>query len=188
MSTLTIPPETKLITGEELLAMGDIGPCELIDGRIVPMSPTGEEHGDIEFNLGAELKIFVRQRKLGRVVGGETGIYIRRNPDRIRAADIAFISKQRSPGKRRKGFLEVAPELVVEVISPTDTWEDMRSKLKDYFSAGVERVWVIDPENREVLVYRSPKEVETLGEGDTLTGEGVLAGFALPVANLFAEE
>ena len=92
----------ELITGEELLAMGDIGPCELIDGRIVHMHPTGMNMALIEFNLGSELRAFVRQRNLGRVTGGEVGIYIRRRPDRIRGADIAFVSadRQAKPVKR----------------------------------------------------------------------------------------
>jgi Uma2 family endonuclease len=188
MSTTTAPLETKLVTGEELLAMGDIGPCELIDGRIVVMSPTGGEHAFIELStLGSELAVFVRRRKLGWVLGGEVGIYIRRNPDRICAADIAFFSKERLPHKPPKGFIEAAPELVVEVISPTDTWEDVRQKLEDYFSIGVQRVWVVEPENRAVLVYRSITEMQRLGEGDTLIGEGALEGFTLPVASLFEE-
>ena len=115
MALQTASPKTEtLVTGDELLAMGDIGPCELMDGRLVLMSPAGEEHGTIELILGGELRAFVRQRKLGRVNSGEVGIYIRRNPDRIRAADIAFISKERSPLKPRKGFLDVTPELVFE--------------------------------------------------------------------------
>jgi Uma2 family endonuclease len=186
MTATTAPPEIRLVTGEELLAMGDIGPCELIDGRIVPMSPTGAEHGNLEFDLGRLLGNFVAERKLGWVMGGEVGIYIRRNPDRVRGADIAFVSKQRLPHRPHKGFLEVAPELVVEIISPEDRWEDVRQKLEDYFSIGVQRVWVVEPENRAVLVYRSITEMERLGEADTLKGEGVLEGFSLPVADLFA--
>src|SRR5574337_1130638 len=117
-------PETKLVTGEELLAMGDIGPCELSDGRIVIMSPAGDERGTIEFNLGSALKHFAREHKRGRVTGGEVGIYIRRNPDRIRGADIVFISKERGGDKPVKGFLQTAPELVVEIMSPDDRWQD----------------------------------------------------------------
>jgi Uma2 family endonuclease len=188
MSTLTVPPETKLVTGEELLAMGDIGPCELIDGRVIHMSPTGGEHGALELALGSELRAFVQPRKLGWIVSGEVGIYIRRNPDRIRAADVAFLSKQRLPRRPSPGFLEVAPELVVEVISPTDTWEDTRRKLADYFSIKVEWVWVVEPENRSVVIHRSLNEATTLNEGDVLKGEGVLEGFEMPIAGLFADE
>src|ERR671932_216210 len=117
MSVATPPLETKLITGEELLEMGDIGLCELIDGRIVPMSPTNSEHGFVEFTMGSALEQFVRPRKLGWVMGVEVGIYTRRNPDRVRGADVAFISRQRMPKRPRRAFLEVAPELVIEVIS-----------------------------------------------------------------------
>lgn len=180
------PPKTKLITGEELLAMGDIGRCELIDGRIVFMSPAGGEHGFVEFNLGAELRAFVRQQQLGWVLGGETGIYIRRNPDRVRGADVVFISKEKLPNLPG-GFLEVAPELVVEIISPNDRWQDMREKLADYFSIGVEQVWVVEPASRKVLLYRSLTDIQEFAEHETLVGEGILAGFKLNVIELFAE-
>lgn len=186
MNVVIAPPETRLITGEELFAMGDIGPSELIDGRIVPMAPTGGEHGLLEFNLGSELRSFVRQHKLGWVVGGEVGIYTRRNPDRVRAADIAFISREQLP-ERPQGFLDVAPELIVEVISPTDRWQDIHEKIEEYFAIGVEQVWIVEPSSRTVRLYQSATEMRKLVESDTLTGEGMLAGFTLPVAEIFAE-
>ena len=186
MAIAVAPARQKLITGKELLAMGDIGPCELIDGGIVPMTPAGAEHGTIELNLASELRVFVRQHKLGRVTGGEVGIYIHRRPDRIRAADIAFISTKRSP-KPAKGFLEIAPDLVVEIMSPDDRWQDVREKLADYFSVGVERVWIVEPRNRKVLVFSSTTAFEEYGEEETLRGEGALDGFAIKVADLFVE-
>ena len=186
MGNVESPSQTKLITGDELLAMGDVGPCELIDGRIVTMSPAGDEHGALELNLAFELKKFAQQDQRGRVMTGETGIYIRRNPDRIRGADIIFISKERLPQLTGR-FLEVAPELVVEIMSPNDRWEEVRQKLADYFSIGVEQVWIVEPQNRKVLLYRSLTEAQEFGEGDTLTGQGVLAGFELEVAALFAQ-
>lgn len=185
MNVLIAPPETKLITGEELLEMGDIGPCELIDGRIVPMSPTGGEHGISELNLGSELRSFVRQRQLGWVMTGEVGIYTRRNPDRVRGADVAFISKERLP-ERPTGFLEIAPELVVEVISPTDRWQEVHEKIEEYFAIGVNWVWVVEPASQAVRIYRSVTKMQKLSQGDTLTGEGALAGFTLSVAEIFA--
>jgi Uma2 family endonuclease len=194
MTVATVPqmtartkPRAKLITGEELLAMGDIGPCELIDGRIVRMNPTGLQHGDIVIALGSALRDFVRKRQLGRVVGGEVGIYTRREPDRVRGADIAFVSRARLADKPLKGFLQVAPELVVEIISPTDRWQNMRDKLEEYFAIGVHRVWIVEPDNRDVLVYSASTEMRKLGEDDMLMGEGMLDGFTLPVAELFAE-
>ncbi len=187
MSVMTAPPTTKLITGKELLAMGDIGPCELIDGRIVPMSPTGGQHAILESNLSRRLGNFVADRKLGWVLVGEVGIYTRHNPDRVRGADVAFISKERAAGRPSQGFLETAPELVVEILSPDDRWQDVRQKLEEYFSIGVRWVWIVEPENRTLLIYYSGTQMRKLSEADTLVGEGVLEGFRLPVAGLFEE-
>ena len=194
MTVATIPqqtvprtkPRAKLITGEELLAMGDIGPCELIDGRIVRMNPTGLQHGDIVIALGLHSETSCVSANWGGV-GGEVGIYTRREPDRVRAADIAFVSRERLAERPLKGFLKVAPELVVEIISPTDRWQNVREKLEEYFAIGVHRVWIVEPDNRDVLVYSASTEMRKFGEGDMLVGEGVLDGFTLPVAELFEE-
>ncbi len=180
-------PQTELITGEELLAMGDIGPCELIDGRIVSMSPTGSEHGVVELSLGRQLGNFVAEQQLGWVMTGEVGIYTGRNPDRVRGADIVFISKERLPAGPPQGFLEVAPELVVEIISPGDRWQEVRQKLEEYFAIGVDWVWIVEPENQTVLVYHSSTDVEKFEAEESLSGQGVLAGFTLPVTALFIE-
>ena len=187
-STATSPKHrTRRITGDELLAMGDIGPCELIEGRIVPMTPTGSEHGVIESNLSRHLGNFVADKKLGKVMNGEVGIFTRRRPDSVRGADIAFVSRERLADRPAKGFLTVAPELVVEIVSPSDRWQEMRQKIEEYFAIGVQRVWIVEPDNRDVLVYSASTEMRKLGEGDLLTGEGVLEGFSLPVAQLFEE-
>jgi Uma2 family endonuclease len=177
----------RAISGEELLAMGDIGPCELVDGRIVPVTPTGGEHAAIEFRLGAALSAFVRERRVGWVLGGEVGIYTKINPDRVRGADIAVISKARLPGGPGRRFLEVAPELVVEILSPDDRWQDTRQKIEEYFAIGVDRVWVVEPDNRDVLVFSSPTDTRKLSETDELKGEGLLQGFTLRVARLFED-
>lgn len=195
MTVATIPrpiavpskPRARRITGEELLAMGDIGPCELVDGRIVNMVPTGNEHGIIEANLARHLGNFVAERKLGWVSGGEVGVYTRRRPDSVRGADLVFMSRVRSGSRPNRGFLTVAPDLIVEVMSPDDRWRDIREKLIEYFTVGVDRVWLVDPDRRLIQVYRSPTELTQLAETDTLTGEGVLEGFSLPVAELFEE-
>ncbi|HHH40658.1 MAG TPA: Uma2 family endonuclease [Chloroflexi bacterium] len=185
MTVTTEFAETRLITGEELLAMGDIGPCELVDGRIVPMVPTGGEHGLLESEVIGHLRDFVIRHRLGWVLGGEVGIYTRRNPDRVRGADVIFVSKERLP-ELPQGYLEVPPDLVVEILSPGDRWPDVQQKVEEYFSIGVQQVWIIEPKERTVWVYSSPTEVQRLGEGDTLRGKGLLEGFALPLAKLFA--
>jgi Uma2 family endonuclease len=182
---ITAQTATTLITGEELLAMGDIGPCELIDGRIVPLSPTGGRHGIIESRLASTLSFFVQQHNLGWVLTGEVGIYIRHNPDRVRGADIVLLSRERWPEGPSEGFLEGTPDLIVEIISPNDRWQEVRQKIAKYFSIGVRWVWIVEPENRAVLVFRASRDFQPFGAEDTLVGEGMLEGFTLPVASLF---
>jgi Uma2 family endonuclease len=187
MQVMTLPPPpTKLITGEELAEQEDIGLCELIEGRIVSMSPVKGGHGLWEARVIGYLFVFDPHHKLGWVLGGEVGVYTKRNPDTVRGMDAAFISRQRHPA-RPDNFLEVAPELVVEVISPYDRWSEIQNKLNEYFAIGVERVWLVDPPNQVVYVYRTPTESVRLTIHDTLHGEGVLEAFSLGLADLFVE-
>lgn len=175
-----------LLTGEALLELGDVGPAELIGGELVQMSPTQNLHGWLVMELARRLGNFNAERRLGWVLGAESGLFTRRNPDTVRGMDVAFISRQRLT-TLTPGFLEVAPELVVEIVSPSDRWEGIRQKIAEYFAAGVDRVWIVEPGTRKVLVFRSATEFSELGEGDILRGEGVLSGFDLPLAELFAE-
>ncbi len=177
----------RLITGEELLQRPDLNPCELVDGKIVPLPPATVEHGEVEVNLGSELRAWARSSGCGRALCGGVGLYIRRNPDTVRAVDILFISKERDLRPRAKGYFEVAPELVVEVLSPDDRMSRMREKLRDYFSAGVEVVWVVDPASRRVLVHRSLTNVTSLDQRQTLTDDELLPGFSVRVSELFPE-
>lgn len=175
-----------LITGAELFRRADLGPCELIDGKVVAVSPTGDEHGGVEVNIATALATFVRDRRLGHVRVGEVGIYTRRSPDRVRAADVLFVSSERYARRTTGvGYLDVAPELVVEILSPRDTAVDLMEKLQEYFHIGVVLVWVIDPATRRVLVYRAPAVAHEVRESESLMGEEILPGFAIPVTALF---
>jgi Uma2 family endonuclease len=185
MALLKDHPEI-LMTGEELYRRPDLGPCELVNGRIVPLPPVGDEHADVEFELGARLRRYGKESQRGRALGGEVGIYIRRNPDTVRGADIAFISKERDAHPRARGFLEVAPELVVEILSPEDRAGKVKEKLRDYFSAGVRVVWMVDPVLRRVVVYRSLTDATVLDERHVLTDEEILPGFSVPISELFS--
>jgi Uma2 family endonuclease len=177
--------ETKTITGEDLFAMGDIGRCELVEGRIVPMSPTGFLHGEIEAFFVEKLRAFVGARKLGKVATGEAGVYIRRNPDTVRGADVLFISNERVAKIQSRSYLDVAPELIVEVLSPNDAWTEVTQKLREYFTIGVLLVWIVDPEARVIYAYRSMTDVREFTADDMLPGDDVLPGFSVQVAQLF---
>jgi Uma2 family endonuclease len=179
--------EERLITGEELFRSPDLGPCELVDGRVVPTMPTGRVHGRSEARLAARLLTYVENHDKGEVLTGEIGIYIRRNPDTVRAADIAFISHGRLARCKAEGYLDVAPEIVVEVLSPDDRMSRVREKLRDYFSAGVQVAWVVDPTLRRVLVHRSLTGLTVLDDRQILIEEELLPGFSVPVSELFPE-
>lgn len=174
-----------LITGEELYRMPDLGPCELVDGRIVPLSPTGRPHGRVGIRLAAHLLHFVESHDLGEVLAMDAGVYTRRDPDTVRAPDIMFISHDRLAGCKEEGYLDVTPEIVVEVLSPTDRKNQVTKKIEEYFSANVLRVWVLDSKKHRILVYRSLNDVQELGIGDTLTDEELLPGFRLSLTELF---
>lgn len=108
----------RLITGDEMFQMKDIDQAELIRGEVVRISPTSYKHGRIEIRIGASLDTFVRKNKLGVVFVGEVGIYTERNPDTVRGADAVFVSHQRLAQVQSESYLDVAPELIVEIISP----------------------------------------------------------------------
>jgi Uma2 family endonuclease len=178
-------PPFMILTGEELQAMGDIGPAELIEGRLVYMTPTKPKHGKYEFRIAKILGEFVDQNNLGEVQVGEIGIYTHRNPDTVRATDVLFISHERLARATPDSFLDVAPDLVVEILSPDDRWSEVKKKLRDYFEAGVPLVWIVDPEEKTLSAYRSLTEVLEFGEKDVVNAQDILPGFSLPVAMLF---
>ena len=170
--------------------MPGLDPCELVAGRVVRMTPTNPTHGRIEVNVAAALRHFVRTQNLGVVMAGEVGVFTARNPDTVRAADVLFLSHDRNARReRQEGFLDVAPELTVEILSPTDRPDQVRRKLGEYFAAGVLHVWVIDPASHRVHVHRDRGERLTLASGDVLTGgdmlQDMLPGFELPVDDIF---
>lgn len=174
-----------LLTGEELFRRGDSGSCELVDGRVVPMSPTGHLHARLEARLSGVFLDYAESTGEWEVLTGEVGIYVRRNPDTIRAADLALISKESYRRCQSPSYLDVAPEVVVEILSPDDRWLGVMEKLSDYFSAGVARVYVLDPKKRQIFAYRSVTSLILLEEGDVLEDPELLPGFRLALADLF---
>lgn len=182
-----IEPPERPITGAELYAMGNLGSSELVQGRIVPKMPTGHPHGFIENVIGALLYIYLAKNRIGRALSSEVGIFTRRDPDTVRAADVAFISNERLQQVTSHSFLDVAPELVVEIMSPSDSWSEVQAKLAEYLAIDVKVVWVVDPQLEQVHVYHGPEQVKLLQKQDELSGEDVLPGLTIPLTEIFVE-
>ena len=162
---------------------------EIIDGRKVEKPPMGNIQVLIAGALDQLVGGFVRANRLGRVAP-EMMFWIDPKGQRKRSPDVGFVSYDRLPRDHRvssqNGF-EVAPELAIEVISPSNTADEVILKVRDYFQAGVLRVWIVYPSVRQVYVYLSPKEAIILGEGDDLDGGDLLPGFRLGLAELFED-
>lgn len=149
------------------------------------MSPTGYEHGNIEAKLAAKLYSFVSTHKLGRVQSGEVGIFTHRNPDTVRGVDLLFITNERYAKRKSPSYLDIAPDLVVEIMSPDDRWMEVTEKLREYFAIGVRLVWIIAPKTRSVYAYRTVTDVREFTEKDDLPGDEILPGFSIKVEELF---
>lgn len=177
-------PTTRAVTADEFLAMGE-GRRELVRGEVIEMTPAGYEHGRVSLRLGRLLARFIEEQGLGEAVGAETGFILARNPDTVRAPDVAFISRGRIPREQEMGYLELAPDLVVEVVSPNDTFTSVEDKVQEWLTHGVRTVWVVDPRLLRVIVHRGDGSVQDLGPEDRLVGGDVLPGFDISVADCF---
>jgi Uma2 family endonuclease len=181
------PPSEPLMTEEGFLAVhGGDALVELLDGVVVRYPMPGRPHGYINANLAFELTTFVKQHRLGRVFINDTFVRIRRNPDRVRGADVVYVGfTKMPPGEVKAGVIDVPPDLIGEVKSPTDSWTDVFTKAEEYFDIGVPVVLLVDPDTRTVLVCRRGQPQQTLQVTDDLTVPDVLPGFSVPVARLF---
>lgn len=185
---MAIALDQKIWTDEEFMALPeDEHRYELVNGELVDMGNSGMEHGYIASNLVIFLGGFVRSQKLGVICDSSTAFAMKAGNKR--SPDVSFVSKERLQGVRRlpKGFFQGAPDLVVEVLSPNNTVEEIHDKIVEYFENGTRLVWVIHPDEQYVLVYHSPSPDRLLRLEDSLAGEEVVPGFTLPVAELFAE-
>jgi Uma2 family endonuclease len=174
--------ETGRTTAEELLAMGE-GRRELIRGEVVELSPGGPRHGRVVYRLGLRFEPFVESGDLGTVYVNDTGFLLERDPDLVRAPDLAFVAKGRPEGHDERRYFPFAPDLAVEVVSPSDTFAWVEEKAATWLSHGTRLVWVIEPELRKAFVYRPDRPRETLSEEDELRGEDVLPGLAIRLAD-----
>ena len=181
-------PAARPMTAEELLRlpMGMGERYELISGELKIMSPAGSHHGDIVLEIGMRLRVHVRANRIGATFGAETGFILSRNPDTVRAPDAAFVAAARVPASGLpEGYFPGAPDLAVEVISPSEAAAEIQSKVTEYFAAGSRLVWIVYPNVRQVVVYRTARASLALSADDTLDGGDLLPGFSCRVAELF---
>jgi Uma2 family endonuclease len=159
---------------------------ELVRGELVTMPPTGDIHGARTGRITLRLGEFIDKHNLGLFFGAETGFLLARNPDTVRAPDFAFLSQARLAQQNLTGkFYPGAPDLAVEVLSPSDTASEVLEKIDAWLAAGTRMVWVVDPEKQTLTVYAPERQPRTLRLADTLQGEDVLPGFQLPLAEIF---
>ena len=177
------------ITADDLERIAPyVGPCELVEGELVRMSPGGADHSAVTGQIFLLLQNHARQVAAGRVLTNETGIVVKRHPDTVRGADVLFISYSRLPkAVTLKGYLRQAPELVVEVLSEDDTWKRMEEKIADYHGCGVDMVWVADPRTLSVRIYPNGGEVGVRHASVEISGDPFLPGFHCTVAEMFAD-
>jgi Uma2 family endonuclease len=175
-----------ITTAEQLAQAGDLGPCELVAGEIVPMSPSGHRHSWIAGRVLTKLNVYLETSGLGgRVTGADGGYLLTRNPDTVRAPDVGYVKAERSHDIVT-GYFEGAPDLAVEVISPTDTWREMSEKIEQWLAAGCSLVWVIDPELQTATEFRRDAPQRKFRPGEPLSGKDVVPGFQLPLEKIFS--
>ena len=175
---------TRLVTAEELLAMGE-GRRELIYGVVVEMTASGRRHSRIAAAMVGRLGEFAGSHGLGEVLGADGGFRLARKPDLVRVPDASFVAAARLAGVSETAYVPFAPDLAVEVISPDDSRREVEEKAAMWLWHGSRLVWVVDPDEKTVTVHRADGSRTTLGSADTLSGEDVLPGFELPVASVF---
>jgi Uma2 family endonuclease len=177
----------ELMTVEDLYTMPDDGRKYELQGGILVSEPLpGFRHGRIAIGMAVLLSEHVEKTQLGVVIGNDSGFILSEDPDTVRGPDVAFVSRERvnAIGDPVKAF-PGAPDLAVEVLSPSNTRASMHAKVADYLAAGSRRVWVVDPEARTVKVYASLLSPRELGPEDVLSGEDVIPGFEVVVGELF---
>jgi Uma2 family endonuclease len=181
---------SRILTEEDLLRLSaDGNRYELVGGELRQMSPTGYDHGRCTGNFHSLLWVHIRREKLGDVLAAETGFVLERTAEgklTVRAADIAFVAAGRIPKDAdRTRFLRIAPDLVVETLSPSDAAAEVQEKVSCWIRAGVRVVLTVDPSSRSIAIHRPRKETIRLTDGDQLDLHEVIAGFRCRVSEVF---
>ena len=159
---------------------------ELVRGVLVVREPPGGRHGRLTAELARVIANHAVEQGLGTVYAGDTGFTLARHPDTVRGPDLAFVSKVRVPDADPTGYLELGPDLVVEILSPGNRPGDVLAKVADWLNAGTRLVWVIDPQRRQARVYRQDGSGASVNEEEKLEGEDVLPGLSISLSQLFS--
>lgn len=176
---------TSLMTAEQLLAMpGDGFRHELVAGELKTMTPAGARHGIVANGIAFLLTQHVRERELGQVFAAETGFILARNPDTVRAPDVAFVVKERRADSR--GFFAGAPDLAVEVTSPSDRFSEVQEKSFSWLRAGCRLVLVADPEQKMVTLFRSPADIRVFSGDEIVDCGDVVTAWSERASAFFA--
>jgi Uma2 family endonuclease len=187
---MATPTVEQLMTAEELERMPDDGSAlyELDHGRLIRLNLSWARHALTSANTTFEMSRFVKHHALGLCFPANTGFQLTTNPDTVRAPKASFVSAKRIPkdGIPRRGYWPGAPDLAVEVPSPTNPPGEMWRRIGDLLNAGTRLIWVIDPERRTALIIHPGGETQLHGEEYTLDGEDVVPGFLLPLHDVLA--
>lgn len=178
---------TRLATIADIEAMPEEpGRVALIEGELYQMAPAGGRQGRLGVRFTVALHLFVEAHHSGVVYSADTSFVLQREPDTLLAPDVTFIRHDRVPvGDDEIGFPEVVPDLVVEILSPSNTSTMMTKKVNAYLAAGVSLIWVVDPGHSVIFVHDQEGNHGEIGLDGILDGGHVLPGLSLPVAGLF---
>jgi Uma2 family endonuclease len=161
-------------------------PVELVRGEIIEMTRPGARHGRLCVKISSLLENWSTRSGGYCILSNDPGVLTERNPDSVRGPDVLAIQTSRLPGgKLPTGWLTVAPDLIVEVLSPTDQWPAVLEKVTEFLRAGVQEAWVVDPEQQTVHVFRADVSPRIVHRGETLASEPLLPGFAVAAEQLF---
>lgn len=177
-----------LVTAEEFkqIAVDRGGLVELVRGEVVDVSRPGAKHGYVCNEIGRRLGNWASSHRAGRVVSNDAGIQTEHDPDTVRGPDVYFIREERLPdGKLPDGWLEIPPDLCIEVLSPHDRWKEVLEKIDEYFTLGVPEVWVLDPNKQEVHTHLADARAPTVLDVDKELTSEHLPGFSCNVSELF---
>ncbi|MCM0589132.1 MAG: Uma2 family endonuclease [Gloeotrichia echinulata IR180] len=188
-STITIPQSFK-VSHEQFQELAGVNRDLRLErtatGELIVMPPTGSETGNRNLDIEGQLWLWNRDKKLGKAFNSSTGFHLPNGANR--SPDAAWIKLERWNGltpEEKAGFAPICPDFVVELRSPSDNIETLRTKMREYMENGAILGWLIDPKNQKVEMYRLGQNVEILDNPANLSGEDVLPGFVLDLTEIW---